>query len=221
MSNAYYMLFPELPEMKWKEVNLNDEFLRSSANNSDDNPMRDIRNQCSFLNFLSDDEFRTYGGFGENRIQLWRGFERNAVKMTHLGVDLNNLPAGTTVISLWYGTIHHIMRDRTVFNGWGGRVILKLRNGIVHNGVTFNYVMFGHLKPDVLPAVGTEIQPGDRIGFIGDPSENGGWFPHLHLQVMSQAFIDLHPNLDNLDGYDFTRDIEELGRFVCDPILLW
>lgn len=206
--------------MKWKEVNLNEEF-RRRISSYDDNPMLDVRNQCNLLNLLRDDEFRTYGGFGENRIQIWKGFEQGVNKMTHLGVDINNLLAGTMVISCWQGTIHHIMQDRTRFNGWGGRVIMKLSNGIVHNNTVFQYVMFGHLNPDVLPEVGIEVDPGDAIGLIGDPTENGGWFQHLHLQLMSQEFIDLHQDLDSIDGYDFTHDIEELDRFVCDPALLW
>ena len=37
----------------------------------------------------------------------------------------------------------------------------------------------GHLSP------GDRVAPGDVIGWLGDASVNGGWPPHLHLQVIA------------------------------------
>lgn len=261
-NNAYYKLFPDIPEKKWKEVNLEQEFIKKNNRNTElgfvqygvrgvsglggvsgfmsglravstiNNPMSNVINQCKLLDDLGSDAtckdvYNTYGGFGENRFNIWRGFEPSVRKMTHLGVNLNNLPPGALVVSCWKGVVCHTLVDTSMFNGWGGRIILKLDNPIIVDDVkvstryTFSYVMFGHLARGGLPPIGTIININDTIGRIGTSLENGGWFPHLHLQVMSQAYIDVHTNMEKIDGYDFNQSIDDLKRYVCDPIELF
>lgn len=36
-------------------------------------------------------------------------------------------------------------------------------------------------------ASGGQVERGQVVGSVGDPTQNGGWFPHLHLQAMTTA----------------------------------
>jgi murein DD-endopeptidase MepM/ murein hydrolase activator NlpD len=93
----------------------------------------------------------------------------------------------------------------------GGRVI-------VENTDKKHYVMYGHLDHKHLPQVKQQVAVGDEIGKIGDSSENGGWFQHLHLQYMTadyvQPYIDSN-KLQDLDGY-----APQLASRVLDPMTL-
>jgi murein DD-endopeptidase MepM/ murein hydrolase activator NlpD len=139
----------------------------------------------------------TFGGFLENRTHLWNGLYTVGKKeqLVHLGLDINHLPVGQKVASLTDGRIIHILKDFSSQTGWGGRVLIQ----------TFSkpplYIMYAHLSEN-LPSVGTLVSAGSVIGFIGDPKINGGWFPHLHLQVMTEKYMKSYmKNLDHIDGY--------------------
>jgi hypothetical protein len=152
--------------------------------------------------------------------------------MLHLGVDFNNLKPGTLVKSICDGYVAHIMDDNKVDtvdgnidkddrdntasgdknaktkNGWGGRVI-------VYDTSKRLYVLYGHLDPKTLPALGMCVERGQYLSTIGSQAVNGGWFCHLHLQVMTSDYVSKFPNLDLLDGYDLTRSTIPDG--VLDP----
>ena len=148
----------------------------------------------------------TVGGFGEDRDDLWRG---KGVPHIHLGIDINNLPKGINVHSAIDGTVYHIMKDTDKVDGWGGRIIIKNKN-------EDNYVLYGHLDPESMPEVGIEVKTGDKIGIIGEPGQNGGYFRHGHVQVMDSDFIEYWSKdgwLNKLDGY---AD-RELPLGVQDP----
>ncbi len=40
--------------------------------------------------------------------------------------------------------------------------------------------------------VGQTIEQGQLVGYIGNKSENGGWNPHVHFQIIS--------DMDNMEG---------------------
>jgi 4-aminobutyrate aminotransferase-like enzyme/Ser/Thr protein kinase RdoA (MazF antagonist) len=96
----------------------------------------------------------------------------------HLGVDVF-LDAGEPVLAPLDG----IVRDsafRPAARDYGGVVLL---DHATSEGATF-HTLYGHLKPE-LPPPGARIARGEAIGRIGDASENGGWAPHLHLQLLT------------------------------------
>jgi hypothetical protein len=129
--------------------------------------------------------------------------------MVHLGVDFNRLPEGQMVCLPEGGKVVHVMKDDTKFNGWGGRVLVKCKDG--------HYVMFGHLSHHGLPNEGAELKTGDTVGYIGAGDVNGGWFPHLHLQVMTPEYVkQVLGAYDLIDGYDFADNMDG----VVDP-LVW
>jgi hypothetical protein len=52
---------------------------------------------------------------------------------------------------------------------------------------------------------------------IGTPEENGGWYPHLHLQALSGAAWEAVQHAPDalLDGYGYSD--EPLGSLFPDP----
>ena len=106
------------------------------------------------------------------------------------------------------------MYDNTNDMSWGGRVIVKTNiNG-------YPYILFGHLDENRLPKVGDILQKGETIGYLGQVGKNGTWFKHLHIQQMSQLFIDFFSDeLENIDGYGQDPS-EDFSKIVCDPITL-
>ncbi len=145
----------------------------------------------------------TFGGYLEDRTQLWDGFEPGMARMVHLGVDIS-APPGQIVTAPRKGVVVDVLRDRTPFNGWGGRIILEMPSED-----PFRYLLLGHLHPDRLRVItGQVLEKGDPVGELGPPGLNGGWFPHLHIQQMSWLWKDL-------DGY-----AETALEWVCDPVPL-
>lgn len=204
-ATAIMQLFPGLAPKPWKLVDL-DEAYRGSQGLD----MKHPTDQDRLLDLESDGgKVYTYGGFGEDRSNIWRGFEAKAQRMVHLGVDLNNLPEGQSVASPTSGVVVDVWNDPTPFNGWGGRIIVLSDSGL--------FFLFGHLEQPIRWREGDRLNLGEILGRIGGSSQNGGWFSHLHLQVMTSEFVDRFPNLKEIDGYDFSRDVHDIPG-VKDPI---
>jgi 4-aminobutyrate aminotransferase-like enzyme len=49
------------------------------------------------------------------------------------------------------------------------------------------YTLYGHLSRNSLAGLrqGKVLKKGEKVGWIGTSSENGGWPPHLHLQIIT------------------------------------
>jgi 4-aminobutyrate aminotransferase-like enzyme/Ser/Thr protein kinase RdoA (MazF antagonist) len=110
----------------------------------------------------------------------------------HLGIDIF-VPDGQRVSSPLDGIIHS--RDvRNQPGDYGGVVIIEYRTPA---DVPF-WLLVGHLDHT---SVG-ELTPGEPIGRgaafarVGSRTENGGWAPHLHVQL----FTDLLGQTTELDG---------------------
>ena len=194
------LLFPSLPVTHWIQINLDDEFKKRQHLN-----MRSPDDQQTLLNELSQNgTVKTYGGFRENRSSIWEGFEPDHKTMIHLGIDFNNLNAGEKVASVSGGTVASIINDTTEFNGWGTKIIIKDNK---------YFYIYGHLM-DPQIKLGDLVKKGQIIGYIASSEKNGGWFPHLHLQMAE--INSLNVNIENLDGYEFTQG-EIKG--IVDPLL--
>lgn len=191
-------LFPFInPRKGWKQVNLDEEFQKYKNLN-----MKNIEDQKKLLNIVSEnDTFYTFGGFREDRSMLWEGFEGDN-KMIHLGVDFNNLELGDIVASLSDGIVIDILVDITPFNGWGTKIIVEDENF---------YYLYGHLMNPFVKKW-EKIKKGHFLGVIASPEKNGGWFPHLHLQVMNKK--ELNVNIREVDGYEF---VEGSVKGVVNP----
>ena len=102
-------------------------------------------------------------------------------RTVHLGVDLF-VPAGTTVHAPLPGVVH-AAADNAEPLDYGPVVVLEHRTG---HDVPF-FTLYGHLSRAGLAGIGPgrRVAAGEVIGSVGDPGENGGWPPHVHVQLLT------------------------------------
>ncbi len=100
----------------------------------------------------------------------------------HLGLDIF-VPDGTPLYAPISGRVLSVV-DNAVANDYGPTVILEHEAGA---GGPHFWTLYGHLSRETLNCVspGMTIEAGQKIGFIGEPSVNGGWAPHLHFQIIT------------------------------------
>ncbi len=100
----------------------------------------------------------------------------------HLGVDLYAEP-GEPIHAPLPGTVAAI-EDR----GSGDYGPVVLLQHATDEGLPF-WTLYGHLDREVLGrlAAGREVAAGELVGRIGTAAENGGWPPHLHLQLLTHT----------------------------------
>lgn len=121
----------------------------------------------------------------------------DARRTVHLGIDVF-APAGTAVTTPLPAVVH----DVDVCEGhldYGGLVVLRHEGP---DGVIFG-TLYGHLDPASIEqlALGQRLEPGDAFAELGDKSVNGGWPPHLHLQLLAAD----------------PRGLPDVPRGVADP----
>lgn len=143
------------------------------------------------------------GGYGENRTIYQRSevFKTAAAhRNIHLGIDIW-MAAGTEVCACLPGRIHSFA-DNDSFGDYGPTIILEHQVG---NGRF--YTLYGHLSKNSLPGLerGQIISGGEKIGHLGTPSENVGWPPHLHFQVIRdlQNFEGDYPGVCSSEDREF------------------
>lgn len=195
-------IFPKLKTGKWIELNLNEESRKTDL---------DLSNSAictKWLNGLHKERGADYswGGFLEDRTHIWRNHpNEKADTLIHLGIDYN-IPAGTEVSIPLDGEVIHIMKDKGNKLGWGGRIIWKLSSG--------SYLLYGHLKQDFIVKVGEICKKGKIVGIVGDIKENGNWFPHIHIQIMDESFINKYKeDLNEIDGY-LPKEDDKLNHVI-------
>lgn len=169
-------LFPQL-DGKWATVNLNQRYRYL-------HPQREGKSLaidpvwCSNMVQLLHAELGvvySFGGWLEDRRNLWAGHYHKPDAMLHLGVDYN-VSTGTAVSLPCDGRLILAEHDNDQDGGWGGRAIYQMRD---------LYVIFAHLGI-VYGRVGSHRRQGEVIGVIGPSEANGGWYPHLHVQCMRE-----------------------------------
>ena len=130
----------------------------------------------------------------------------------HLGVDLF-VSAGSRVHAPLAGVIH-ILADNRAPLDYGPVVILKHAMG---DGDEF-FTLYGHLSRESTRklSVGQSIAKGEAFARIGTIQENGGWPPHLHLQIIA----DLLERDKDFPGVAAASE-REIWTSICpDPNLL-
>lgn len=123
----------------------------------------------------------SYGGYLEDRKELWSGHYQEALKAVHYGVDFT-VPECTSVHIPTDGVLIDKYIDTDQDGGWGGRLTFRTAHG---------HLLFGHLK---ITNTKKNYTAGDLIGCIAPSDTNGGWWPHLHVQLMKEFTKDV-------DGY--------------------
>ncbi|MEE2877086.1 MAG: aminotransferase class III-fold pyridoxal phosphate-dependent enzyme [Candidatus Neomarinimicrobiota bacterium] len=109
------------------------------------------------------------------------GNESDEWRTVHLGVDLF-LPVCTAIYAPLKGEVHSI-RNNSLYLDYGPTVILA---HAPQNAPTF-YTLYGHLGVEVLDnlEIGQKIMKGEQFSTVGSSTENGGWPPHLHFQIIT------------------------------------
>ncbi len=128
------------------------------------------------------------GGWGEPRLvyqsaQFGTG-DGSLPRKVHLGVDVF-APAGTEIVAPLNGTIHAV---DVIFLPLDYGAVVVTRHETESGFPVF--VLYGHLDPITIKRLksGQKISAGEKIARLGDRSYNGGWIPHLHLQVLANDF---------------------------------
>ena len=133
-------------------------------------------------------------------------------RTNHLGIDIFT-EANAPVFAPYDGTIE-INTSINLPLDYGGLLILKHHTS---KGDTF-YTLFGHLNPNSLRLkVGTSFKAGDQIATLGEAHENGGWPPHLHLQIIT----DLVGLGQEFPGVAFQNEIEIWRSLSPNPMHLF
>ncbi len=181
----------------------------------------DLRSRLTTFDGLSEyvDRVKTeaaariaYGGYGEKRVLYQTSPHFGSERSIHLGLDLW-APAGTPLFCPFDGWVHSMAyNDRPL--DYGATIILE---HIYPGG--FFYSLYGHLSLSSIEskAVGEAVAAGKVMAWTGAPHENGGWVPHLHLQIIRE--------LGEWEGdYPGVATTEEAGHYLnnCpDPNLLF
>jgi len=130
-------------------------------------------------------------------------------RFIHLGLDVI-VGLGTPLYAPLDGTVAECGYEAGEGN-YGGYVLLK------HESRHFEpfYSFYGHLCRDPLPAKGATINAGANFAKIGDFHENGNWFYHTHIQVITQKGLD-RGYLSK--GYCNENDMAEMNHICPSPI---
>ncbi len=136
------------------------------------------------------------GAYGEDR-NVYKGdqFRTDAPepRSVHLGIDLF-CETDTAVHAMLDGTVKFVV-DNAARYDYGPTVILE--HCVGSDGPVF-YVLYGHLSRRTLTLVepGQMVKAGEVVGFVGDDTVNGGWAPHVHVQLIT----DLLDSEGNFEG---------------------
>ena len=144
----------------------------------------------------------SYGGWFEDRSTLWIGHYMQPNMAFHLGLDFN-VPAHSRVHSPTSAKVVETWHDGDTHGGWGGRIILEIKPKF--------HLVLAHLGKFAV-RVGQSVDPGQVLGNIGIPANNGNWFPHLHAQLVRGS-------LDGIDGYG-AFSVGNQRKFP-DPFMYW
>ncbi len=106
-------------------------------------------------------------------------------RCVHIGLDIF-APAGTPVFAPLDGTVHAFADNRAP-EDFGPIVILRHAT----DDDTPFFTLYGHLSRESLNdlTVGARIACGEQFATLGGPDVNGGWTPHLHLQVITDMLM--------------------------------
>jgi len=200
---------PVFPELK------GDPFIADLSTNSPLLQGMDVRDQEGFQRVLDEKMGSEYrwglSAYLERRDTLLGECPQMATekRFIHLGLDV--------IVGL--GTPLHAPLDATVEESgyesgegnYGGYVLLK------HESPSFEtfYSFYGHLCKDRLPAAGKTYPAGVAFAEIGNFHENGNWFHHTHIQVITRKGLDRGYASK---GYCTEKDLMEMNDLCPSPI---
>ncbi|QTA77997.1 Zinc metallopeptidase M23 domain-containing protein [Desulfonema limicola] len=178
----------------------------------------DVRDQKGFQNLLDHmmKNKHTWGlaSYLENREVLLSQCPQmvEEQRFYHLGIDII-VPLDTPL----HAPLDAVVKESGYEQGegnYGGHVLL------MHQSPYFEtfYSFYGHLNREKLPKTGTNLKAGEAFAYIGDFHENGNWFFHTHLQVITQKGLDLGYVSK---GYCSALDLAQMNDLCPCPLSLF
>ena len=153
----------------------------------------------------------TIGRYDEDRKGMYTQELFGGERTIHVGLDIGG-PAQTPVFAFEDGIIHSFA-DNDVDGSYGPTIITEHLLSIDGKEQTI-WVLHGHLSRESLDnlVVGQSIRKGDEIGKLGEEFENGGWPPHVHIQLTL-----VEPTEPDLEGVVAHEHREEALKRYPDP----
>lgn len=150
------------------------------------------------------------GKFNEVRKGMYTTELFQGKRNIHMGLDIA-APVNHPVKSFYQGTVFMFAYNAAP-GDYGHTLIIKYEL----NGTPL-YALYGHLSAALTEnkKIGQRVQGGEVIGFIGDKHENGGWNPHLHLQLSLKE-----PQVCDMPGAVSAEDLAEALKIYLDPQLV-
>jgi len=208
------VLFPSLRGKTWAEIDLAAWAEKQPFDPAEKNPLLDPQTMDKFVDYLHavHGADHSYGGYTEDRAQLWHDSYLQKDNARHLGIDLN-VPYGTPVKAARPSRVHSIFHDPEKDGGWGTAIVFELLEPLPN----ISHYLIAHLASMLAPTPGDIVAP-DKPAFAvsGRPHENGGWFAHIHVQAFSpEAWAKYGADFSKFDGYAPNRP-ESFAEFP-DP----
>ena len=153
------------------------------------------------------------GRYAEQRLiyQDKANFNDSKNRTVHMGIDLG-VPSLTPVFAPLDGKIHSMANHQNE-GDYGPTIILRHQL----KGIDF-FTLYGHLHQAAHTQwhVGDHIQAGQQFTAIGTTAENGGWAPHLHLQIIE----NMGTNTDDYIGVVDPAELDFYLRNCPNPNLI-
>ncbi len=130
-------------------------------------------------------------------------------RFIHLGLDVI-VPLGTPLNAPLDATVQASGYEDGEGN-YGGFVLLRHESPFYQ---TF-YSFYGHLCKDRLPSAEESFTAGTPFAEIGDFHENGNWFYHTHIQVITRAGLEQGYMSK---GYCGKQDLAVMNELCPSPI---
>lgn len=140
----------------------------------------------------------------------------------HVGIDIG-APQQTEVFAFTDGIIHSFGIN-SEDGSYGPTIITQHRVSLAShvgsqkmNPLTTIWVLHGHLATESLEGLelGQEVRGGQLLARIGNKSENGGWEPHLHIQLSL-----IEPITFDLEGVVARENRQQALQQFPDPRLI-
>lgn len=162
------------------------------------------------------------GKYDESRPGMYTAPLFGGVRNHHVGLDIG-APVDTPVYAFSDGTVY-AFADNAEEGSYGPTIITQhtvaLPEEVGSNVPSLPqtvWVLHGHLSRTSLEglAVGQSFRAGERIAWIGGEHENGGWAPHIHLQLSVQE-----PESHDLPGVVHEQERSDALLLYPDPRLI-
>ncbi len=201
-------LFWEQLQWDWVELDLSDaSYIHNKCNIAD---QEDLQN---YANKIMQEKNTNWAisSFWEYRRSMFEALDARQMveegRFYHLWMDIW-APEGFSLFSpLEWEIIESWYEDG--YGNYGGYVVVK------YNFWEENlYVVFGHLNPETLIPQWTKVQVWKEIGKLWNMQQNGWYFYHTHVQVLTQEWYD---SGFVSKGYADEETFHQIKKYVLDP----